>query len=59
MGTGRRSFYNVIARTIENFWIGSLFRQSNNEFYMGHLHLLIWYNIKIKMKHRKDWKDKP
>ena len=41
--------YNLIARTVENVRIECLYRQSNNEFFMRHLYLLIKHKIKIKM----------
>ena len=48
-GNWQKIIYNLIARTVENHQIECLFRQSNNEFFMRHLYLLIKHKIKIKM----------
>ena len=48
-GNWQKIIYDVIARTVGNFRIECLFRRSNNEFFMRHLHLLIKHKIKIKI----------
>ena len=47
---------DLIARTVENFWIECLFRQSNNEFIFRDLYLPIKHKIKIKIQHRQELK---
>ena len=48
-GNWQKIIYDLIARIVEAFRIGCLFQQSNNEFFMRHLYLLIQHKIKIKM----------
>ena len=48
-GNWQKIIYDLIARTVEHFRTERLFCQSNNEFFLRHLYVLIKHKIKIKM----------